>query len=182
VRFEQNTIWLNQRNTADLFGTEVPAINKHIKNILKEGELKREATVSEMDIVQIEGNRKVKRKVETYNLDFIISIGYRVNSNRATQFRIWATQRLKDYLVHGYINEKRLAQKQQEVYYLKTGIQILSRAIEEKATSEGYEWLLKFSKVSELLDDYDHEKNTDIQKTKPDSLITQGLSGIGYHK
>ena len=86
-------------------------------------------------------------------------MGYRVNSKRGTQFRQWATSRLKDYLTKGYvINEKRLAQKQQEVIELKTGIQILSRAIEEKATTEGFEWLQQYAKGLTLLDDYDHER------------------------
>ena len=99
VKFENNTVWLSQKQIAGVFGTEVPAINKHIKNIIKEGELDAKATISKMEIVQQEGKRQVIREVEFYNLDLIISVGYRVNSSRATQFRIWATQRLKDYLV-----------------------------------------------------------------------------------
>jgi death-on-curing family protein len=94
---------------AEVFGTEVPAVNKHIKNILKDKELTPQATVSKMEIVQTEGKRKVSRIVEMYNLDMVISVGYRVNSTRATQFRQWATARLKDYLVKGYsFNQKRL--------------------------------------------------------------------------
>lgn len=109
VQFEGETFWLSQKQISELFGTEVPAINKHIKNILKEGELAAEATISKMEIVQTEGSRKVSRKVDFYNLDMIISVGYRVNSAQATHFRIWATQRLKEYLVLGYtINQKRL--------------------------------------------------------------------------
>lgn len=108
VRFEGETFWLTQKQIADVFGTEVPAINKHIKNIIREKELPG-ATISKMEIVQKEGKRSVKRAIEVYNLDMIISIGYRVNSTRATRFRIWATQRLKDYLVKGAaINQKRL--------------------------------------------------------------------------
>ena len=107
VKFNQDTIWLSQRQIASLFGTEVPAINKHIKNILKDGELLSEATISKMEIVQTEGKRQVNRTVDGYNLDMIISVGYRVNSSRATQFRIWATQRLKDYLVQGYCHQRK---------------------------------------------------------------------------
>lgn len=159
VRFEEDTIWLSQKQVAAMFGTEVPAINKHIRNILKERELERASTVSKMEIVQLEGNREVKRTVAAYNLDFVISIGYRVNSMRATQFRIWATQRLKDYLVQGYaINEKRLQQKEMEVRHLKTGIQILGRAIGQIAEEEGLDWLEQYAKGLELLDDYDHEQ------------------------
>ena len=159
VKFEQETIWLTQLQMSELFEKDVRTINEHIKNIFSTGELGRDSTIRNFRIVRQEGNRKVTRNIEHYNLDIIISIGYRVNSIKGTRFRQWATQRLRDYLVQGYaINEKRLAQKQQEVRQLKTGIQILTRAIEEKAESEGYEWLQHFSKGLELLDDYDHEQ------------------------
>lgn len=158
VIVRDETIWLSQKQIASLFGTEVPAINKHIKNILNDGELKPDATISKMEIVQTEGKRQVVRQVDVYNLDMILSIGYRVNSNKATNFRIWATQRLKDYLIQGYaINEKRLAQKQQQVQTLKDGIRILSRAIETKIGDPDIAWLDQFAKGLELLDDYDHE-------------------------
>lgn len=100
VQFENETFWLNQKQIAEVFGTEVPAINKHIKNILKEGELQSRSTISKMEIVQKEGDRKITRKVEFYNFDMIISVGYRINSNKATQFRQWAIQLLKDYLLN----------------------------------------------------------------------------------
>jgi len=99
------------------------------------------------------------KPVTYYNLDVIISVGYRVKSIRGTQFRIWASQRLKDYLVQGYaINEKRLAEKQMQVETLKTGIRILSRAIETQATQEDGDMLRLFAKGLEILDDYDHEQ------------------------
>ncbi len=175
VKFREETIWLTQKQIASLFGTEIPAINKHTKNIYKDGELKADLTVSKMEIVQFEGLRKVSRKLDVYNLDMILSIGYRVNSSRATQFRQWATQRLKDYLVQGYaINEKRLAQKQQEIHILKDGIRILSRAIEDKVDSQDNLWLSQFAKGLELLDDYDHEsldqKGTSTQKARYPSV------------
>lgn len=117
-----------------------------------------EATVKESLTVQNEGKRKIERKIKQYNLDVIISVGYRVKSQQGTQFRQWATQRLKDFLVQGYaINEKRLSQKQQEVQTLKDGIRILSRAIEQKAQDQNLDWLNQFAKGLELLDDYDHE-------------------------
>lgn len=120
VNFVEETIWLNQKQISALFGTEVPAINKHIKNILHDGELPSESTISILEIVDSEGSRQVSRHLEVYNLDMILSIGYRVNSGKAFQFKIWATKRLKDYLVQGYaINENRLAQKNQEVQTLK---------------------------------------------------------------
>ncbi|MGO3241307.1 MAG: RhuM family protein, partial [Sphingobacteriaceae bacterium] len=137
----------------------IPNINIHIKNVYEEGELKEEATIKDSLIVRMEGQREVKRNQKFYNLDVIISIGYRIKSHVATQFRQWATQRLKDYLVQGYvINEKRLAQKQQEVQTLKDGIRILSRAIEGKIGETELDWLEHFAKGLELLDDYDHEQ------------------------
>ena len=130
-----------------------------IRNCFKEKELYREVTVKESLTVQKEGSRSVKRKLEYFNLDVIISVGYRVKSNRGTQFRQWATQRLKDYLIEGVaLIEKRLEQKNKEIQLLHDGIRILSRAIEQKAnTSENFSWLNLFSVGLQLLDDYDHE-------------------------
>ncbi len=114
------------------------------------------------------------RRMNFYNLDIIISVGYRVNSKRATQFRQWATQRLKDYLVQGYaINEKRLEQKNQEVLHLKTGISIIHRAIKEQISGEDNETLKIFSKGLELLDDYDHEELDQQGKTKTETVYPQ---------
>jgi hypothetical protein len=108
-------------------------------------------------VVQNEGKRVVNRDIVHYNLDVIISIGYRVNSKRGILFRQWATQKLKDYLVKGYaLNEQRLAQKNQEIQFLHDGIRIMSRAIEEVTNDEASKWLDKFSKGLQLLDDYDH--------------------------
>ena len=110
-----------------------------------------------------------KYKTKFYNLDVIISVGYRVKSKQGTQFRIWANKILKEYLVQGYaVNEKRLAQKEQEVQLLKNGIQILSRAIEEKANEN--EWLSVFSKGLQLLDDYDHEQLDSKGLTKKQAI------------
>lgn len=160
VKFEQETVWLSQDQMASLFNQTKQNISLHISNCYKEGELDKTATVKESLTVQQEGKRKVTRKINFYNLDVIISVGYRVKSNQGTQFRIWATKRLKDYLIQGYaINENRLAQKQQEVQTLKDGIRILSRAIQQKEEDQNldFEWLNHFAKGLELLDDYDHE-------------------------
>lgn len=108
---KDETIWVTQKTMAELFGVEVPAISKHINNIFIEGELNQQATVSKMEIVQKEGNRNVKRNLEFYNLDVIISVGYRVNSHKATQFRIWATSVLKEYMTKGFaLDDERLKQ------------------------------------------------------------------------
>lgn len=103
------TIWLTQKNMADLFDVNVPAVSKHLSNIYEEGELNYKATVSKMETVQQEGTRQVAREKEYYNLDAIIAVGYRVNSKRATQFRIWATNILKEYIVKGFaMDDERL--------------------------------------------------------------------------
>ena len=105
------TVWLTQKAMAELFGVEIPAISKHLTNIFAEGELEAEATLSKMEIVQQEGKRKVKRTLDFYNLDAIISVGYRVNSRRATHFRIWATGVLKEYMLKGFaLDDERLKQ------------------------------------------------------------------------
>lgn len=105
------TIWLTQKSMAKLFDVDVPAISKHLSNIYDERELMRDSTISKMEIVQKEGNRKVKREQKFYNLDAIISVGYRVNSYRATQFRIWATSIIKEYMIKGFaMDDERLKQ------------------------------------------------------------------------
>jgi len=155
---------------AALFEQSKQNISLHIHNCFKENELDKNSTVKDYLTVQTEGSRNVKRKLEYYNLDVIISVGYRVKSLRGTQFRQWATQRLKDYLVQGYaINEKRLKEKQQEVEYLKTGIRILSRAIEQQATDEDSQMLKVFAKGLDLLDDFDHQL---LDKTGNTNSIT----------
>lgn len=111
VRMEGETVWLTQRQLADLFQKDVRTISEHIKNIFDEGELHPEATIRKFRIVQQEGQREVARDVDHYNLDAIISVGYRVKSHRGTQFRIWATQRLREYLVKGFtMDDERLKQ------------------------------------------------------------------------
>ena len=115
TRYARESIWLTQLKIAELFGVQKAAISKHLKNIYSTGELNREATVSKMETVQNEGGRTVVREQEFYNLDVIIAVGYRVNSVMATQFRIWATQVLKTYLLKGYAVNTRLAQLEDRV-------------------------------------------------------------------
>jgi hypothetical protein len=111
VVFNDETFWLTQKRMAELFGVEVPAINKHLSNIYETGELNKTATISNLETVQQEGNRKVKRNVEFYNLDAIIAVGYRVNSHQATQFRIWATKTLREFIIKGFVlDDERLKQ------------------------------------------------------------------------
>jgi len=103
VTFFNESFWLTQKNIAQLFGVEIPAISKHLANIYESYELQKEATISILETVQLEGKRNVKRNVEFYNLDAIIAVGYRVNSKQATQFRIWATNTLKEFIIKGFV-------------------------------------------------------------------------------
>ncbi len=103
VRLENETVWLTQKLMAELFQTTVPNINMHLKNIFEEGELDPKATIKDFLIVRLEASREVSRQIEFYNLDAIISVGYRIKSKVATNFRIWATQRLREYIVKGFV-------------------------------------------------------------------------------
>jgi death-on-curing family protein len=155
VRFDQETVWLNRNQLSLLFDRDIKTIGKHVNNVFKEGELDEKSVVANFATTASDGKTY---QVAHYNLDVIISVGYRVKSQRGTQFRQWATKRLKDYLVQGYaINEKRLAQKQQEVRHLKDGIRILSRAIEDRAADTDFPWLNLYAEGLRLLDDYDHD-------------------------
>ena len=162
VRFDHDSVWLSQAQIADLFQRDRTVISRHISNVFKEQELREQEVCAYFAHTTQHGAIKGKTQetsTKFYNLDVIISVGYRVKSQRGTQFRQWATQRLKEYLVAGVaINEKRLAQKNQELKILHDGIRILSRAIEAKANIDDSHWLLQFSEGLKLLDDYDHEQ------------------------
>jgi hypothetical protein len=111
VLFENETFWLSQKRIAELFGVEIPTINYHLKEIFKSGELDENSTIRKFLIVQKEGKREVSREIEFYSLDAIIAVGYRVNSHRATQFRIWATHTLKEFIIKGFVmDDNRLKQ------------------------------------------------------------------------
>lgn len=164
VKLSDETVWLSQKQMAELFDKDTDTIGLHLKNIYKTSELKEDATTEDSSVVQIEGNRKVKRKIKFYNLDAIISVGYRVNSKRGTQFRIWANKVLKDYLVKGYsINEKRLKLQADKLKELQNTVKIIENVLDQKRLSgdEG-EALLKlisdYSYALNLLDQYDYQK------------------------
>lgn len=153
VQVDKDTVWLNQTEITLLFERDQSVISRHINNVFKENELDKKSNMQKMHIANSD------KPVTYYSLDVIISVGYRVKSKQGTQFRIWANQVLKEYLVKGYaVNEKRLAQKEQEVKLLKDGIHILSRVIEEKTNEVDNNWLHDFAKGLTLLDDYDHEQ------------------------
>ncbi len=114
--FKHQTIWATQKQIAELFGVDVRTVNEHLRNIFKSAELDKNSTIRKFQIVQKEGKRMVKRIVNFYNLDAIISVGYRVNSKRATQFRIWATKTLRQYLLKGYVIDKKRVAKHYEAF------------------------------------------------------------------
>ncbi len=117
VAMQDETIWLTQKQMVELFQRDKSVISRHVSNVFKEGELEREATVAIFATVQKEGSRTITRDVEHYNLDVIISVGYRVKSHRGTQFRIWATQTLREYLVKGFVmNDERLKGTEQNYF------------------------------------------------------------------
>ena len=159
VIVRNETIWLTQKAMAELFGVEVPAISKHLANIYSEGELQPEATISKMEIVQAEGNRNVKRMVDFYNLDAIISVGYRVNSRKATLFRIWATKVLKEYMTKGFaMDDDRL--KQGKTVFGKDYFRELLERVRSIRASERRIWLQITDIFAECSIDYD--KDADI--------------------
>lgn len=130
VKLENETVWLTQAQMAELFSTDRTSIAKHVSNVYKTQELDANSTCAKIAQVQIEGNRTIKRPTNFYNLDMIISIGYRVNSKRGTQFRIWANKILKEYLIKGYaINQQA---KLEQLDDLKKTVQLLSNVIAHK--------------------------------------------------
>lgn len=153
------TIWLTQKGMAELFGVEIPAISKHLANIFTEGELEAEATLSKMEIVQQEGTRKVKRTLDFYNLDAIISVGYRVNSRRATRFRIWATGVLKEYMTKGFaLDDERL--KQGRTAFGKDYFRELLERVRSIRASERRVWQQITDIFAECSLDYDRDAPT----------------------
>ncbi|PJC63269.1 MAG: DNA-binding protein [Flavobacteriales bacterium CG_4_9_14_0_2_um_filter_32_27] len=122
VRLDDETVWLNRNQIATLFGRDIKTIGKHINNVFSEGELVEGSTVANFATVQNEGGRMVERQVEHYNLDVIISVGYRVKSKQGTQFRIWATRVLKDYLLKGYAINNRMNRMEDSLETLKNKV------------------------------------------------------------
>jgi hypothetical protein len=130
VMIEKETVWLNRQQLSVLFGRDVKTIGKHINNVFAEGELVKKSTVANFATVQNEGNRMVERNVEHYNLDIIISVGYRVKSKQGTQFRIWATNILKDYLLKGYALNQRINRIENNVENLTEKVHAISLQIQ----------------------------------------------------
>lgn len=170
VRLEKETVWLSQKQMAELLDKDTDTIGLHIRNIYKEGELEPEATTEESSVVQNEGNRKVQRRLKFYNLDVIISVGYRVKSQRGTQFRQWATRVLREHLVQGYtINQQRLEEQTQKLSEMQQAVELLSRTLEQQQLLNDLgknvlKVITDYSYALNLLDRYDHG-TLSIEKT-----------------
>jgi prophage maintenance system killer protein len=184
VSLDNDTVWLNRHQLAMLFDRDIKTIGKHINNVFLEGELSKKSVVANFATTAIDGKTY---QVEHYNLDVIISVGYRVKSKQGTQFRQWATQRLKDYLVQGYaINEKRLQEATGKFQDLKNAVRLAAKAgnIETLTTVEAKGILgviTQYAYALETLDKYDHQKltietlsePTEIQKLSYENAIHQ---------
>ena len=168
VRLENETVWLTQAQMVELFQTSKQNVSLHVGNVFKEGELSQESTVKEYLTVQNEGKRVVARKVKYYNLDVIISVGYRVKSKRGTAFRIWANKILKDYLIKGFAVNERI--RREQIGELRQLVGILGRTIQSQPLMPSEENQALFDVVTDYayaldtLDNYDYERLT-IEKT-----------------
>jgi prophage maintenance system killer protein len=163
VQLENETVWLSLNQMVDLFERDKSVISRHINNIFKEKELLKSATVAKFATVQKEGGREIERNIEHFNLDVIISVGYRIKSQRGTQFRIWANRVLKDYLVKGYVlNEIRLSQQIGQLKKLQESVKILGNVLSYKnLNNEESVGLLKiisdYAYALDILDQYDYQ-------------------------
>lgn len=161
VIYEGETFWLNQKRMSELFAVNIPTINEHLKNIYQSQELQQETTIRKIRIVQLEGKREVSREVEFYNLDAIIAVGYRVNSREATQFRIWATKTLKEFVMKGFVlDDERLKQgKKFGVDYFE---ELLERIREIRASERRF-----YQKITDIYS----ECSIDYDKNSPTTLL-----------
>jgi hypothetical protein len=187
VIIKGETIWASQKEMARLFDVGVPAISKHLKNIFEEGELEEKATISKMETVQIEGSREVVRQVDFYNLDAIISVGYRVNSQKATRFRQWATSVLREYMIKGFaMDDNRL--KQGENLLEKDYFRELLERVRSIRASERRIWLQITDIFAEISIDYDPQSTltkqfyADVQNKFHYAITGQTAAEIIYTK
>ena len=174
VRMENETVWLTQAQMAELFQTDRTSIVRHINNIYKTEELEREATCAKIAQVQMEGNRKVTRQVPYFNLDMIISVGYRVNSKRGVKFRQWANNVLKQYLVKGYAVNDRL--RRDQLGELRQLVQVVGRTLQHQditSTADGqalFDVVVDYTYALDTLDNYDYERLC-IERTTPQTAF-----------
>jgi hypothetical protein len=164
VKLVNDTVWLTQSQLAELFNTDRTSLVKHIKNIYKTGELNESSTCAKIAQVQNEGLRVIKRDIIHCNLDLTISVGYKVNSIRRTQFRIWANKVLKDHLIKGYsINEMRLKEQNEQLMSLKNTVTLLSKVLENKSLNNDeatglLQVVTDYAYALDILDKYNHQE------------------------
>lgn len=169
VRLERETVWLSLDQMAKLFGRDKSVVSRHLRNVFVSKELDRKATVAKNATVQREGSRQVVRQIEYFNLDAILSVGYRVNSKRGTQFRIWATRTLRDHLIQGYtLNEKRLRDK--GLKEMEQAVELLTRTLSqhELVTDEGravLDMVQQYTRAWRLLLEYDENRLGAVPET-----------------
>ncbi|MCF6340052.1 MAG: virulence RhuM family protein [Sulfurimonas sp.] len=169
VSLENETVWLSQKQMGVLLDKNIRTINEHIKNIYKEQELEENSTIRNFRIVQMEGTREINRDVNYYNLDVIISVGYRVKSKKGTQFRIWATKILKEYLIKGYsVNQKKFQQRQ--LHELTSTIELIKNSLENKSIENDevkglFDIINNYAKSWSLLQSYDEDSLMSLQGT-----------------
>lgn len=189
VRFEEETIWLTQKQMSILFGKDTDTVSLHLKNIFFEKELDENSTTEHFSVVQKEGNRYVSRRMKYYNLDAILSVGYRVNSKRGTQFRIWANQVLKDYLLKGYAINNRMNRLEDHFETLKDKVQQIDLQIHSKLfptqgiffegqVFDAYELtsrIIRSAKKSIVLIDNYIDESTLLHLTKKDKHVAASL-------
>lgn len=182
VQLDKETVWLNQEQLTKLFGRDRTVVGRHIRNVFKEGELNEEEVCADLAHTTQHGAIKGKtqsKNVKYYNLDVVISVGYRVKSARGTQFRIWANKVLKDYLVEGYaINEKRLQQKAAQLASLKNVVALQEKVLTANTLNTNetqglIHVISQYSKALDILDDYDHQRLI-IPKSKHEEVFQIG--------
>ena len=182
VRLEQETVWLTQRQMADVFRTSLDNVGLHLKNVFAEGELDRAATTEDFSVVRSEGNRRVRRVLTHYNLDAIISVGYRVSSKRAVRFRQWATRTLREHLVSGYtFNERRLAER--GLQEARDTLDLLTRTLRNQALVEDtgravLELVTRYADTWRLLLEYDEDRLEAPAGTRPPSAALDHAQAV----
>jgi hypothetical protein len=172
VRLDHETVWLTQKQMADLFDKDSDTIGLHIRNAYKEGELQPDGTAEDSSVVQNEGARKVRRKIRFYNHDVIISVGYRVKSRQGTQFRQWASRVLRDHIVKGYtLNEQRFREQAEKLADMRQTVELLARTLaNQELVSETGKDVLRvitdYAYALTLLDRYDHGTLSPMKRTQ----------------
>ena len=182
VKLKNETVWLTQKQMAELFEKDSDTIGLHLKNIFKSKELDEFSTTEKYSVVQKEGSRNVKRQVKHYNLDAIISVGYRVNSKRGILFRKWSTQLLKEYLIKGFaINQEKLEKQNRQLLELKETVKILSNVVSNKELSND-----ESKGLLEIISDYSYALDTldkyDYQSLEIENVTTNEIYQLTYEE